>query len=194
MTTSLPVLFDDLLKDKIYACGTYNRTSKCYPKCLNAMPMLSLVSRSEESTSTDSEVAYLYHCGKTQRQVVVPCPLAIGIYNEFMAGVDNNDQLRGYYSVRIKSRKTYKCLFLFLFDIAIVNSLMLYRLSPVVRRMKEFRVQFPMQIIGSYNSRNTRDAHAYRNEQSQTRRMNPITPPKHREEGADFARSDFLVV
>ena len=85
----------------------------------------------------------------------VPCPLAIKVYNRFMGGVDKNDQLRGYYSVRTKSRKSYKYLFWFLFDVAIVNSFILYGLSPAVGRkktLKEFRVELAHQLIGSYNS------------------------------------------
>ena len=90
---------------------------------------------------------------KDGSRVEVPCPLAIRIY-EFMAGVDKNDQLRGYYSVRTKSRKSYKYLFWLLFDVAIVNSFILYSLSPAVRRKKtkEFHVELAMQMIGSYNS------------------------------------------
>ena len=33
-TSSQAPLFFDLLQDKIYACGTYNATRKCYPKDL----------------------------------------------------------------------------------------------------------------------------------------------------------------
>ena len=56
----------------------------------------------------------------------VSCLLAIKIYNIFMGGVDKNNQLQGYYSVRTKSRKSYKYIFWFLFDVAIVNSFILY--------------------------------------------------------------------
>jgi hypothetical protein len=75
-----------------------------------------------------------------------------------MGGVDRNDQLRGYYSVRTKSRKSYKYkyIFWFLFDVAIVNSFILYGMSPATGRkktMKEFRVEFAHQLIGSHNSR-----------------------------------------
>ena len=42
-----------------------------------------------------------------------------------MGGVDQNDQLRGYYNVRLKCRKYYKYIFWFLFDLAITNSYIL---------------------------------------------------------------------
>ena len=34
-----------------------------------------------------------------------PCPSTIADYNRYMGGVDSNDQLRGYYHVRLKCRK-----------------------------------------------------------------------------------------
>ena len=123
-------------------------------------------------------VTYLYHCGRTQtlsclstnqspevsvwcrqkdgRHVEIPCPLPIKIYNRYMGGVDKNDQLCGYYSVRTKSRKSYIYLFWFLFDVAILNSFILYGLSPATGRkktLKDFRVELAHQLIGSYNSR-----------------------------------------
>ena len=97
---------------------------------------------------------------KDSTRIEVPCPLAIKIYNLFMGGVNKNDQLRGYYLVRTKSRKSYKYIFWFIFDVAIVNSFILYGLSPSTGRkktMKEFRVELAHQLIGSYNSRKYSD-------------------------------------
>ena len=44
------------------------------------------------------------------------------LYNTNMGGVDHNDQLRGYYHVRLKCRKFYKYIFWSVFDVAIVVS------------------------------------------------------------------------
>ena len=60
-------------------------------------------------------------------RVDVPCPESVRLYNLFMSGVDENVQLRGYYAVRTKSRKCYKYIFWFLFDMAIINSFILYQ-------------------------------------------------------------------
>lgn len=49
-------------------------------------------------------------------QVTVPSPLSIRLYNKYMGGVNLNDQLRGYYSVRLKGRKYYKYIWWFAFD------------------------------------------------------------------------------
>ena len=38
-----------------------------------------------------------------------------------MGGVDNNDQLRGYYHVRLKCRNFYKYIFWFLLEVAIIT-------------------------------------------------------------------------
>ena len=174
--TSAP-LFKDLLKDKIYACGTYKHNRKCYPKRLKYHAKSGLKNRGEyryaqngnllvslwqdtktvsclSTNQSPSEVS-VRRRQRNGRRVEVPCPLPIQIYNRFMGGVDKNDQLRGYYSVRTKSRKSYKYLFWFLFDVAVVNSFILYGLSPATERMKRsktFQVELAHQLTGSYNS------------------------------------------
>lgn len=62
-------LFEDLLKDIIYACGTYNYTRKCYPKDLKAVLKV--------STSTCSKVSYLCRCGKIPRQCLACQPMCL---------------------------------------------------------------------------------------------------------------------
>ena len=57
----------------------------------------------------------------------VLCPESIRLYNQYMSGVDENDQLRGYYAVTTKSTKCYKYIFWFLFDVAIINTFILYK-------------------------------------------------------------------
>ena len=50
-------------------------------------------------------------------RVNVQCPAAMVHYQDFMGGVDRNDQLRQYYHVRLKCRKFYRyicCFFLWL--------------------------------------------------------------------------------
>ena len=55
-------------------------------------------------------------CSIVGRSMDVPCPESVRIYNCFMGGVDRGDQLRGYYQVRLKSRKCYKYIFWYVFD------------------------------------------------------------------------------
>ena len=86
----------------------------------------------------------------------VRCPQAIVEYNCHMGGVDLGDQYRGYYQVRMKSRKFYKYIFWFLFEICILNSSILHRYSPYIGRnltYLEYRIELAQQLIGNYCSR-----------------------------------------
>ena len=47
-------------------------------------------------------------------------------YNEYMGCVDEEDQLRGYYHVRMKCTKNYKYVFWFGFDVGVTNTFILY--------------------------------------------------------------------
>ena len=99
--------------------------------------------------------------GEVQRRkldgsrVTIPCPLAVLLYNRFMGGVDNGDQLRGYYECRKRSRKFYKYVYHFLFDVTITNSFILLRHfgRSVRMSLKEFRLKLASQLIGDYCSR-----------------------------------------
>ena len=37
----------------------------------------------------------------------IPCPMSVYLYNKYMGGLDHNDQLRGYYNVRLKGFYKY---------------------------------------------------------------------------------------
>ena len=89
-------------------------------------------------------------------QISVLCPESIILYNKYMGGVDRGDQLRGYYSCRMKSRKFYKYIFNFMFDVAITNAYTLYKnycSERTLKNVKEFRLQLAQQLIGEYCSR-----------------------------------------
>ena len=69
----------------------------------------------------------------------IPCPEAIFVYNSHMGGVD-----RGYYNCRTKSRKFYKYIFYFLFDVSITNAFILYKnyyATIKYKNLKQFRLQ-----------------------------------------------------
>ena len=84
----------------------------------------------------------------------VSCPLAITSYNKNMAAVDKGDQSRGYYHCRIKSRKFYKYIYYFLFDVTITNAFILYRgwSGATEITIKQFRIQLAKELIGGYCS------------------------------------------
>ena len=50
-------------------------------------------------------------------------PKVVAMYNENMGGVDQSDQMRSYYPTGRSSRKWYRYIFLFLFDVVIGNAL-----------------------------------------------------------------------
>ena len=85
----------------------------------------------------------------------VSCPLAITSYNKNMAVVDKGDQSRGYYHCGIKSRKFYKYIYYFLFDVTITNAFILYRgwSGATEISIKQFRIQLAKELIGGYCSR-----------------------------------------
>ena len=77
-----------------------------------------------------------------------------------MGGVDLGDQLRKYYSVRLKYRKNYKYFFWFIFDVCITNSFILSKFCNSTSqhtkedsRLKTFRAHLAESLIGSYTSR-----------------------------------------
>ena len=93
---------------------------------------------------------------KDHNRTPVTCPESILLYNKYMGGVDRGDQLRGYYSCRTKSRKFYKYVFYFLYDVAVTNAYILQKNfcpESTYRRMKEFRLQLARELIGDYSSR-----------------------------------------
>lgn len=52
----------------------------------------------------------------------VLCPTAIVDYNRYMVGIDKDDQLRKYYNPHMKSRKSYKYIFWFMFEAFVLNA------------------------------------------------------------------------
>jgi hypothetical protein len=83
------------------------------------------------------------------------CPTSIEVYNKYMGGVDLNDQLRGYYSVRLKGRKFYKYIWWFVFDVAVTNSFILFKHYSDINltSVKDFRSTLAKELIGKYNGR-----------------------------------------
>ena len=90
----------------------------------------------------------------------VPCPPSVVAYNRCMGGVDRGDQLRQYYRVRCKTRKSYRYIFWFLFDSCAVNAYILRKafvpvtnISTKEATVRTFRVRLAEGLIGQYCSR-----------------------------------------
>ena len=56
----------------------------------------------------------------------IPCPPVLPGYNQFMGGVDQNDQKKSYYAINRRSRRWWLRIFWHFFDVAIVNAHCLY--------------------------------------------------------------------
>ena len=72
-----------------------------------------------------------------------------------MGGVDNGDQMRGYYECRKCSRKFYKYIYHILFDVTVTNCFILHKHfgHGVKMSLKEFHLKLASQLIGDYCSR-----------------------------------------
>ena len=94
-------------------------------------------------------------------RVNVQCPAAMAHYQAFIGGVDRNDQLRQYYHVRLKCRKFYRYIFWFLFEAAIVNSIILHThySSKARQPLKEFRLELAKGLVGEYHSKKRHNRH-----------------------------------
>ena len=84
----------------------------------------------------------------------VECPVSIVDYNQYMGGVDRGDQYMQYYRCHIKSHKSYKHLFWYVFDVCVLNAFILSRYSPTIHPISSylsFRKQLANELIGNYN-------------------------------------------
>lgn len=168
----------DLFRSKLYSCGTLRTNRKGFPVALKAVAKKGLKKRGKSKSrqqgnltvsvwqdnrpvvmiatnsdpTTTSSVLRKNKDGTTN---TYSCPKSLMSYNQHMGGVDQNDQLRGYYHVRLKCRKHYKYVFWFLFDLAITNAFILYQTQPGNRRktLRDFRTDLAKELINNYSSR-----------------------------------------
>ena len=190
---STVALFDKLLQQKIYACGTTRIDRRGFPDTLKnialedrgqqescqrgnltatvwkdkkLVKMLSTMSNPLTTSSVERKQ-------KDGSKITVPCPDAVVVYNKYMGGVDKGDQLRHYYRIRTKCVKNYKYIFWFLVDVVITNANIISHFSPVntsERSLKAFRLKLADQLIGSYCSRQ-------RSGRPSLAKSNPNPPP-----------------
>lgn len=172
-------LFSDLLTDGIYACGTLRSNRLYFPEDMKSLAKKGLKNRGDSTTrqagnlvvtvwqdnkpvsilSTNAQAATPQTVERRQKdgsRKEVSCPEAIVLYNKYMGGVDQGDQNRGYYHVRLKSRKMYKYIFWFLFDVTVTNTFILSQFAPSSRKrlpLKDVRVQLARELIGDYYGR-----------------------------------------
>ena len=120
---------------------------------------------------------------KDGTRIMIKCPETIVAYNAHMGGVDRNDQLRGYYNVKIKTIKSYKYLFFAAFDVAITNAFIASKFFPQLKEktLKHFRLRLADLLIGDYNSRKRRGRPSI--QPAQKRFCSAHFPVKHSKKG-----------
>jgi hypothetical protein len=157
--TSYP-LFQNLMKKKIYACGTIRSNRKYLP---NFLPDKNLkrgdfdyyVSNHNiavykwmdnkpvhmiSSLHSPNEIFQVKRKLKDGNTTMVPCPTVLISYNNNMNNVDVFDQLKAAYGINRKARKWWHRLFFHFLDMAIVNAFILFKeLAKEKISMKDFR-------------------------------------------------------
>ena len=171
-----PKLLQDLLGKKTYACGTVRSNRK-------GLPPKKKLGTGEIHIEQKGNTNLVYTQWKDKRDVAVlstNCspkeqhvttqrrgrggvisevvkPKVVAMYNNNMGGVDQADQIRSYYPTGRASRKWYRYIFWFLFDVAIGNAFVLDKISATGRRRPkkglEFRDHLAKQLIGGYVGR-----------------------------------------
>ena len=173
-------LLCDLEASGLYGCSTIRSYRKGFPQQLKPVVKKGLKERGESktfqscnltvtawqhnktvtlaATNSDPTVEEQVMRKKDGTSIVVRSPQPVVLYNINMGGVDHNDQLRGYYHVRLKSHKIYKYIFWFLFEVAVTNTHILCKnfLDMTFSDVKAFRAELAKALIGDYCSRKQR--------------------------------------
>ena len=121
-----PRLFRELYSRGLYACGTVRQTRQEFPNDLRNVTLARGESIFRQSSNLSAVVwqdrrpvhvlSTLTQPGEVEQvsrrerdgtRADVDCPSAIVTYTKYMGGVDLGDQLRKYYSVRLKCYKKY---------------------------------------------------------------------------------------
>ena len=151
--TSMSLLLS-LLKAGIYSCGTMRSNRKGSPDDLKAVVKKGFTERGQYKTWQYKNMTVIRKLRDGTRREV-PSPKSVVLYNKYMGGVDHNDQLRGYYHVRLKCRKYYKYTFWFIFEVALTNSYILckHHTDHGINDIKTFRVTLAKSLIRDYCTR-----------------------------------------
>ena len=170
-------LAKDLLQQGTYSCSTIRPSRKGWPKDLskkkkepkgttkmrqsgNLLATLWVDKRpvtvlSTSSNPTMTSAQRRTKEGPVSKQISQP----IVHYNKSMGGVDLHDQYRSYYPVGRRSKKWWRCCVWFLFQVAIINSWIIYRKSyPASNKLShlDFRLSILMKLMKGNSSRKRR--------------------------------------
>ena len=170
-------LMRDLESRDTYACGTVRINRRDFPadlkraklvrgeirtrQCGNLVATMwrdkRVVSLLSTNTPPEAEIHAEQQIVRGRRKQVVPAeamkkPDVVAVYNDGMNGVDVNDQYRSYYPAGSVSRKWWKYLLWFFFNLSIVNSYILEKLAGHKKRSQlAFRRELARLLITGYN-------------------------------------------
>ena len=177
--TGIPLLLF-LLENQIYSTGTIRQNRKFVPgnwprgkmsrgehKAMqdSKHPHLTLTAWQDTKTvrvcSTAISPERVTHCIRRVRSVLqrVNQPLVLASYNKHYGGVDRFDQRRAKYRIGRFSRKSWKYLFHFYVNTAIINSWLLYcetstRTKPSGRyEQLDYRTELLEELIGGFSTK-----------------------------------------
>jgi len=103
--------------------------------------------RRPRETLANKEVRKLFG-NKSRRMMGIP--RAVDDYNHYMGGVDIADQLRQYYTVQMRTSRTWIPLFLWLLDTSIINAYIMWKLHHNVKKKgahSDFRQKLVSELL-----------------------------------------------
>ena len=174
---SSPILLDHLLDQQTYACSTVRCTRKDLPPCAKnklRRPGETIVRQRSNLLFTKwhdkRDVAFLstnvspeepsrvVQRTKNGRNIEIRKPRVSDLYTANMGGVDRADQFRSFYTVGRQSRKWYRYIFWFVFNVAACNAYILEcehrrKNHPRTRSQAAFRLELGKRLINGYSYR-----------------------------------------
>ena len=174
---SSPILLDHLLDQQTYACSTVRCTRRDLPPCAKnklRQPGETIVRQRGSLLFTKwhdkRDVAFLstnvspneppriVQRMQNGRNVQIEKPHVSDLYTKNMGGIDRADQLRSSYTVGRQSRKWYRYIFWFVFNVAACNAYILecehrLRNHQRTRPQADFRLELGKRLINGYTYR-----------------------------------------
>jgi hypothetical protein len=160
---SSPVLYKTLLDHNTYAVGTVRKNRKFMSKelCSTKLCKGELAFRSCNNILSlkwqDRKPVCMissFHSSPdfvevtTQRGLQILKPIVVNDYNQYMCGVDKEDEKLSSFPVMRRYSKGYKKLFFYLLDLTLYNSSVIHQLKTGKKQtISEFRVNIAEQII-----------------------------------------------
>lgn len=176
-------LFENLMKDEKFACGTVKGNSKGLPEFMrknkktekgmargefqfgvrNRTAAVKWMDRKAvcflSTVHSPRKVSTVLRRQRNGTRIEVGCPEVVKAYNQTMGGVDKFDQLRECYAIGRRSVKWWHRIFYYLVDLAIVNSFAMWKVKsadPSKCHQLDYRIELARQLIGGFSSRKNR--------------------------------------